>query len=60
MFLVFNREKICTYIVSVLTVILLFCVVTTFQVDERKSTETSSNAEKTKIINNENEKNNEI
>jgi len=59
MFLVFNREKICTYIVSVLTVILLFCVVATFQIDERKSTEASSNIEKNTIINIENEQNNE-
>lgn len=58
MFLVFNREKVCTYIVSLLTVLLLFCTVATFKADRKEETEASSNAEKSIIIDNEIKDNN--
>lgn len=45
MFLVFNKEKICAYFVSVLTVCILFFIASTTE----KSIETSTNTE---IVNN--------
>lgn len=46
MFLVFSKEKICTYIVSILTVFLLFFVANTMKSDNFNAVATSSNAEK--------------
>lgn len=46
MFLVFNKEKIYTYIVSIITVVLLFCVASNINVIKGESLETSSNEEK--------------
>lgn len=46
MFLVFSKEKICTYIVSILTVFLLFFVANTMKLDDFNAVATSSNAEK--------------
>jgi len=47
MFLVFNKEKICAYIVSVLTVCLLFFIAGTTE----NIVETSSNTEQINITN---------
>lgn len=46
MFLVFSKEKISTYLVSILTVTLLFLGVANYQTRTEKTIETSSNAEK--------------
>lgn len=46
MFLVFNKEKIYTYIVSIFTVILLFCVSSNLNNTSSNVVETSSGAEK--------------
>ena len=46
MFLVFSKEKICTYIVSILTVFLLFFVANTMKSDNFNAIATSSNDEK--------------
>ena len=46
MFLVFSKEKICTYLVSILTVTLLFCAVANFQTRREGTVETSANTEK--------------
>ena len=46
MFLVFSKEKICTYLVSILTVTLLFCVVANFQTKKGDTIETSAGTEK--------------
>lgn len=46
MFLVFSKEKICTYLVSVVTVMLLFCVVANIQTQKKDAIETSTNEEK--------------
>ena len=46
MFLVFSKEKISTYLVSILTVTLLFLGVANYQTRTEKAIETSSNAEK--------------
>ena len=46
MFLVFSKEKILTYLVSILTVTLLFCAVANFQTNRGETIETSSNTEK--------------
>lgn len=47
MFLVFNKEKIYTYVVSVLTVVLLFCVASNINFSLRETTvETSSSSGK--------------
>ena len=45
MFLVFNKQKIYTYLVSVITVILLFCIANTIFI-KNDSIETSANAQK--------------
>lgn len=45
MFLVFNKQKIYTYLVSVITVILLFCIANTIFIN-KDSTETSANVQK--------------
>lgn len=55
MFFVFNKEKICAYIVSVLTVCLLFFIASS---STEKITETSSNIEVK--YNNENDINNTL
>lgn len=46
MFLVFSKDKIYTYLVSILTVVLLFCVASNFNVLSRETVETSTNPEK--------------
>ena len=46
MFLVFNKEKIYTYFVSILTVILLFYVASNINLVSEDTVETSSNSEK--------------
>ena len=46
MFLVFSKEKITTYLVSILTVALLFCMVTNFQAHKADSIETSADTGK--------------
>lgn len=46
MFLVFSKEKIYTYIVSILTVVLLFFVANTMNINKNNTVETSSNTEK--------------
>ena len=46
MFLVFSKEKITTYLVSILTVTLLFCVVANIQNKKEDAIETSSNTQK--------------
>lgn len=46
MFLVFNKEKIYTYLVSIVTVILLFCMANVFQNSNMETVETSTNSEK--------------
>ena len=46
MFLVFSKEKISTYLVSILTVTLLFLGVANYQTRTEKTIETSSNTEK--------------
>ena len=42
MFFVFNKQKIYTYLVSIITVILLFCIATTITTNEENSIATSS------------------
>lgn len=46
MFLVFSKEKIYTYLVSILTVILLFYVSSNINLIEKETIETSSSSEK--------------
>ena len=46
MFLVFSKEKIFTYLVSILTVTLLFCFVANIQTKNENTVETSSNTQK--------------
>ena len=46
MFLVFNKEKICAYIVSVLTVCFLFFIASTTE----NVVETSSNTQEVNVI----------
>ena len=46
MFLVFSKEKISTYLVSILTVTLLFCFVANIQTKNKNIVETSSNTQK--------------
>lgn len=46
MFLVFNKEKIYTYIVSMLTVVLLFFAASNIKLVSSDAVETSSNSEK--------------
>ena len=46
MFLVFSKEKITTYLVSILTVALLFCMVANFQTHKTDVIETSANTGK--------------
>ena len=35
MFYVFNKQKICTYLVSIITVVILFCIAGTLGNDNR-------------------------
>lgn len=44
MFLVINKEKICAYIVSIVTVVMLFCMSGTSEEINDKTVETSSNS----------------
>ena len=46
MFLVFNKQKIITYFVSVLTVVLLFFVASTLNKSSKGTIETSSSEER--------------
>ena len=46
MFLVFNKEKIYTYLVSILTVIMLFCVASNMYSKTEKTLETSAKTDK--------------
>ncbi|MBQ2938211.1 MAG: polysaccharide deacetylase family protein [Clostridia bacterium] len=46
MFLVFNKQKICTYLISILTVILLFCAASNVNLVTGETVETSTNSEK--------------
>lgn len=46
MFYVFNRQRIYTYLVSIVTVILLFCVASSIQNKQNSSVQTSSNVQK--------------
>ena len=46
MFLLCSKEKICTYLVSILTVTLLFCVFANFQTKKGDIIETSAGTEK--------------
>ena len=46
MFFVFSKEKISTYLVSILTVVLLFCFVANIQTKDENTVETSSNMQK--------------
>lgn len=46
MFLVFNKEKIYTYFISILTVILLFYVASNVNIKSGEVIETSANSEK--------------
>lgn len=45
MFYVFNKQKICTYLVSIITVVILFCIAGTLG-NENKTIQTSSGNEK--------------
>lgn len=53
MFLVFNREKICTYIVSLLTVMMLLFTVANLNQNNKTMVETSTNLEKSSNVENE-------
>ncbi len=46
MFLVFNKQKIYTYVVSAVMVLFLFCAASTFNKENKNSIETSSTASK--------------
>ena len=52
MFLVFNREKICTYIVSLLTVMMLLFTVANLNQNNKTMVETSTNLEKSSNVEN--------
>ena len=46
MFLVFNKEKIYTYIISIMTVVLLLCVASNISIIKGESMQVSANSEK--------------
>lgn len=46
MFFVFNKQKIYTYMVSIITVVLLFCMASTLNAKTQNTIETSTNATK--------------
>lgn len=46
MFLVFSKEKIYTYLVSILTVVVLLCVASNVDFISKETIETSSNSER--------------
>ena len=46
MFLVFSKEKIYTYLVSILTVVVLLCVASNVNFISKETIETSSNSER--------------
>lgn len=48
MFFVLNKQKICAYAVSIMTVIILFCVAGTLNTNKSDAIQTSST--RTKII----------
>lgn len=50
MFLVFSKEKIGTYLVSILTVTLLFLGVANYQTRNKKTIETSANTNTEKLL----------
>ena len=43
MFFVVNKQRMYTYLVSIVTVILLFCVANSFMTDKGETVQTSSN-----------------
>ena len=50
MFLVFNKQKIYTYLVSIITVVLLFCIASTITTNGEESLSTSSNISSEKLL----------
>ncbi len=46
MFLVFNKQKIYTYLVSVVTVVLLFCIASSFNENQSSTIPTASQNQK--------------
>ena len=50
MFLVFNKQKIYTYLVSIITVILLFCVASSITTNGENALSTSSNLSGEKLL----------
>ena len=46
MFLVFNKQKIYTYLVSVVTVVLLFCIASSFNENQSSTVPTASQNQK--------------
>lgn len=46
MFLIFSKEKIYTYIVSIITVFLLFFIANTMIIGQKNTVETSTEADK--------------
>lgn len=46
MFLVFNKDKICTYGISIITVILLFCIASTMLTNNKNAVMASTETEK--------------
>ena len=57
MFFVLNKQKIYTYAISILTVILLFCIAGTLSDDKETITTSSANAKLLPIYNVETEEN---
>ena len=51
MLFVLNKEKICAYIISFLTVVVLFCVSKTFQDSSENTLQTSANTCRNNTIN---------
>ncbi len=46
MFVVFNKQKICTYLVSIVTVVLLFCVANSLNTSENTISTSSTIGQK--------------
>lgn len=46
MFLVFNKQRIYTYLVSIVTVVLLFCVANSLRADEKIIQTSATNSKK--------------
>ena len=60
MLFVLNKEKICAYVVSVLTVVILFCVTNMIKDKPDNTISTSTNAVNNTISNTSNSTNNTI